>query len=198
MTFCCLLSSGDYNGHRTFEDQLACLSDQNMFESDIKDWSKDIGRCTSHCLYMSPTVFMYPIKTLHLLLGDITWYQPKEESLSHRMWFILLFVGIMSDQNTTMLAQPPHLSDICQITHQQLLSPLLSIFRCHSFYSRLPILFEGGNYVLKVQCLNVVYIPTYVHTYLRTHTHTHAHTYTHTHTRTYIHTYIKLILLQFY
>ena len=25
-----------------------------------------------------------------------------------------------ADQNTTMLAQPPHLSDICQITHQQL------------------------------------------------------------------------------
>ena len=31
--------------HPTFEDQLACLSDQNMFASDIKDWSKDIGRC---------------------------------------------------------------------------------------------------------------------------------------------------------
>ena len=29
-------------GYRTFEDQLACLSDQNMFASDIKDWSKDI------------------------------------------------------------------------------------------------------------------------------------------------------------
>ena len=72
-------------GHRTFDDQLACLSDQNMFASDIKDWSKDIGRCISHCLYMS-----------------------------------LLLPGIMSDQNTTMLAQPPHLSDICQITHQQL------------------------------------------------------------------------------
>ena len=54
-------------GHRTFEDQLPCLSDQNMFASDIKDWSKDIGRCISHCLYMSPTVFMYPIKTLHLV-----------------------------------------------------------------------------------------------------------------------------------
>ena len=33
---------------------------------------------------------------------------------------LLLLPGIMSDQNTTMLAQPPHLSDICQITHQQL------------------------------------------------------------------------------
>ena len=53
--------------HQTFEDQLACLSDQNMFASDIKDWSKDIGRCISHCLYMSPTVFMYPIKTLYLI-----------------------------------------------------------------------------------------------------------------------------------
>ena len=28
--------------HWTFEDQLTCLSDQNMFASDIKDWSKDI------------------------------------------------------------------------------------------------------------------------------------------------------------
>ena len=53
--------------HQTFEDQLPCLSDQNMFASDIKGWSKDIGRCISHCLYMSPTVFMYPIKTLHLV-----------------------------------------------------------------------------------------------------------------------------------
>ena len=33
---------------------------------------------------------------------------------------LLLLPGIMSDQNTTMLTQPPHLSDICQITHQQL------------------------------------------------------------------------------
>ena len=33
---------------------------------------------------------------------------------------LLLLPGIMSDQNTTMLAQPPHLSDICQITDQQL------------------------------------------------------------------------------
>ena len=35
----------------TFEDQLACLSDQIMFASDIKDWSKDIGRCISHFIY---------------------------------------------------------------------------------------------------------------------------------------------------
>ena len=62
-----MLCSRDYIEHRTFEDQLACLSDQNMFASDIKDWSKDIGRCISHCLYMSPTVFMYPVKTLHLI-----------------------------------------------------------------------------------------------------------------------------------
>ena len=33
---------------------------------------------------------------------------------------LLLLPGIKSDQNTTMSAQPPHLSDICQITHQQL------------------------------------------------------------------------------
>ena len=32
----------------------------------------------------------------------------------------LLLPGVMSDQNTTMLALPPHLSDICQITPQQL------------------------------------------------------------------------------
>ena len=43
--------------HRTFEDQLACLSDQNMFAPDIKDQSKDIGRYISHCLYMSPTAY---------------------------------------------------------------------------------------------------------------------------------------------
>ena len=36
------------------------------------------------------------------------------------MWLsccLLLLPGIMSDQNTTMLAQPLHLSDICQITY---------------------------------------------------------------------------------
>ena len=38
-----------------------------MFAPNIKDWSKDIGRCISHCLYMSPTVFMYPMKTLNLV-----------------------------------------------------------------------------------------------------------------------------------
>ena len=84
-------------GHQTFEDQLACLSDQNMFASDIKDWSKDTGRCISHCLYMSPTVFMYPIKHHTWLLGDTTWYQPKEESLSHRnglFYCLLLLPGI--------------------------------------------------------------------------------------------------------
>ena len=119
-------------GHRTFEDQLACLSDQNMFASDIKDWSKDIGwciswcisHCISHCLYMSPTVFMYPIKTLHLVArryymvstqGGVSF--PVECDL---FYCLLLLPGIMSDQNTTMLAQPPYLSDICQITHQQL------------------------------------------------------------------------------
>ena len=45
--------------HPTFEDQLACLSDQNMFASDIKDWSKDIGRC-AYSVYVS-------YKTLHLV-----------------------------------------------------------------------------------------------------------------------------------
>ena len=118
--------------HQTFEDQLACLSDQNMFASDIKDWSKDIGRCISHCLYMSPTVFMYPIKTLHLVTRRLHGTNPRRSLFPIGMWFILLFVitsryyvqvlspGIMFDQNTTMLAQPPHLSDICHITHQQL------------------------------------------------------------------------------
>ena len=33
---------------------------------------------------------------------------------------LLLLPGNMSDQNTTMLAQPPHLSDIYLITCQQL------------------------------------------------------------------------------
>ena len=42
---------------------------------------------------------------------------------------LLLLPGIMSDQNTTMLAQPPHLSDICQITHQQLLISTVSMYR---------------------------------------------------------------------
>ena len=46
-------------GHRTFEDQLTCLSDQKMFASDIKDQSKDIGRCISHCLYMSSMYSVY-------------------------------------------------------------------------------------------------------------------------------------------
>ena len=106
-------------GHQTFEDQLACLSDQNMFASDIKDWSKDIG---SHCLYMSPTVFMYPIKTLHLVARRY-YMVPTQEGVSFPLecalfYCLLLLPGIMSDQNTTMLAQPPHLSDICQITHQ--------------------------------------------------------------------------------
>ena len=50
---------------------------------------------------------------------------PTQGGVSFQLeWFILLLLlsGIMSDQNTTMLAQPPHLSDICQImiTHQQL------------------------------------------------------------------------------
>ena len=47
------------------------------------------------------------------------------ESLSH--WNVVCFtvcyyfqVLHMSDQNTTMLAQPLHMSDICQITYQQL------------------------------------------------------------------------------
>ena len=110
--------------HWTFEDQLACLSDQNMFASDIKDWSKDIGRCISHCLYMSPTVFMYPIKTLHLVARRY-YMVPTQGGVSFPLecglfYCLSLLPGIMSDQNTTMLAQPPHLSDICQITHQQL------------------------------------------------------------------------------
>ena len=104
--------------------QLACLSDQNMFASDIKDWSKDIGRCISHCLYMSPTVFMYPIKTLHLVARRY-YMVPIQGGVSFPLecglfYCLLLLPGIMSDQNTTMLAQPPHLSDICQITRQQL------------------------------------------------------------------------------
>lgn len=36
-------------GHWTFEDQLICQSDHTMFGSDIKDSSKDPGRCTGHC-----------------------------------------------------------------------------------------------------------------------------------------------------
>jgi len=35
--------------------------------SEIKDRSKDKGSCTSHCLYLLPTVFVYLIKTVHLV-----------------------------------------------------------------------------------------------------------------------------------
>ena len=31
-------------GHQTFDNQSACLSDQNIFWSDIKDRSNNIGR----------------------------------------------------------------------------------------------------------------------------------------------------------
>ena len=48
--------SGDYNGW-TFEDQLVCLS------VSYSKLVKSIGRC----LYMSPTVFMYPIKIFYLV-----------------------------------------------------------------------------------------------------------------------------------
>ena len=41
------------------------------------------------------------------------------EVFSVVFYYLLLQPGIMSDQNTTMLAQPLHLSDIYQITHQQ-------------------------------------------------------------------------------
>ena len=61
-----------------------------MFAYDIKDWSKDIGRCISHCSFMSPTVFMYPIKTLHLVTKRYVLhgtYQLKEEFFPSRMWF---------------------------------------------------------------------------------------------------------------
>ena len=111
-TYIVLKFSGDYNGGQSFEDQLACLSDQNMFASDIKDWSKDIGRCISHCLYMSPTVFMYPIKTLHLV--DRRYYMvPTQGGVSFPLecglfYCLLLLPGIMSDQNTTMLALNLH------------------------------------------------------------------------------------------
>ena len=103
------ISSGDYNS-QPFKDQLACLSDQNMFASDIKDWSKDIGRCISHCLYMSSTVFMYPIKTLHLVARRC-YMVPTQGGVSFPLeglfYCLLLLPGIMSDQNTTM---SPHLS----------------------------------------------------------------------------------------
>ena len=73
------------------EDQLACLSDQN------KDWSKDIGRCISHCLYMSPTVFMCPIKTLHLVARRYCRYQPMEESfpLECGLFYCLLLLQVL-------------------------------------------------------------------------------------------------------
>jgi len=49
--------------HWTFDDQSVCLSDQNMFGSVIKDRSKDIDTCKSHCLYLSPAL----IKIVHLV-----------------------------------------------------------------------------------------------------------------------------------
>ena len=77
---------------------------------------------------MSPTVFMYPIKTSHLVARRY-YMVPTQGGVSFPFEYdlfycLLLLPGIMSDQNTTMLAQPPHSSDICQITHQQLSSPL--------------------------------------------------------------------------
>ena len=77
------------------------LSDQNMFASDIKDRSKDIGRCISHCLYMSPTV--YPIKTLHLVARRY-YMVPTQGGVSFPLecglfYCLLLLPGIMSDQN---------------------------------------------------------------------------------------------------
>ena len=87
--------------HWTFEDQLACLSDQNMFAPDIKDWSKDISRYISHCLYMSPTVFMYLMKTLHLVARRY-YTVPTQGGVSFPFecglfYCLLLLPGIMSD-----------------------------------------------------------------------------------------------------
>ena len=85
--------------------------------------SKDIGRCTSHCLYMSPTVFMYPIKILYLVARRYYMVSTQGGVSFPLEWFILLFVitsRYYVRSNTAMLAQPPHLFDICQITHQQL------------------------------------------------------------------------------
>ena len=47
-----------------------CLSiiTRHLYVMYSNDLSPDIRHlCISHCLYMSPTVFMYPIKTLHLV-----------------------------------------------------------------------------------------------------------------------------------
>ena len=61
---------------------------------------------------MSPTVF---IKILHLVA--MRYYMvPTQGGISFPLEYglfycLLLLPGIMSDQNTTMLAQPPHLSD---------------------------------------------------------------------------------------
>jgi len=46
-------------GHQIFDDQLACLSDQNMFGFDIKDRSKDIGRCKK-------PLFIFVIYTVYI------------------------------------------------------------------------------------------------------------------------------------
>ena len=46
-------------GHQTFEDQLACLSDQNMFASDIKDWSNDTHRQVYKPLFIHVTYSVY-------------------------------------------------------------------------------------------------------------------------------------------
>ena len=65
-----------------------------------------------------------PNKTLHLVARRY-YMVPTQGGVSFPLecglfYCLLLLPGIMSDQNTTMLAQPPYLSDICQITHQQL------------------------------------------------------------------------------
>ena len=41
------------------------------------------------------------------------------------VWNVVILLSVITSRhcvrsNTTMLAEPPHLSDICQITHQQL------------------------------------------------------------------------------
>ena len=60
---------------------------------------------------MSPTVFMYPIKTLHLVARRYYMVLTQGRTLS-QFYCLLLLPGIMSDQDVTMLAQPLRLSDI--------------------------------------------------------------------------------------
>jgi len=57
--------------HWTFDDQSACLPDQNIFGSDIKDRSKDIGRCKKP-LFIFVTYSAY-VSNKHYtwLLGDV-------------------------------------------------------------------------------------------------------------------------------